>query len=284
MTMQILHGSSSRRLATDLAKVTGTEPIAATVKRFPDGELYLRVERERLDKEVVIVQNSYPDPMLIETLLLQDAARGLGAEKVTCVIPYFGYARQDERFNPGEPISAQVMIRHLELQADKIITVDIHKEYILNWTTKAATKDVKAAPSIGHFFKGSGVELVLAPDEGAKDRAQAVARVLGADSDYLVKTRLSGTAVHIEPSQVDAKGKNVLIVDDIISTGGTIVAATNELKRLGATTVTAACTHGLFVGGALDKLRMSCDRVVSCNTLESDVSEISVADVVEGAL
>jgi len=282
--MRVLCGSTSKSLADDLAKLLDTECIQATVKRFPDGEGYVRFEQESLEKEAIIVQNSYPDSNFVELLLLHDAARGLGVEKVTCVIPYFGYARQDRRFNTGEALSAQVMLRHLAVEADRVITVDLHKPDILRWFPKPGVKDVTAAPAIGHYFSDKGIDLVLAPDKGASQRAAEVAHVIGCDNDHLTKTRLSGTEVKITPSKVDARGKKVLIVDDIISTGGTIVAATNELKRLGALKVCAACTHGLFVSGALERLNTVCDQVLSTNTLESPVSKISVAEEISKAL
>jgi ribose-phosphate pyrophosphokinase len=282
--MMVLCGSASKSLARDLAQQLGVEVLEASVKRFPDGETYVRIERESLSGEVVIVQNSYPDSHLIELLLLQDAVRGLGADKITTVVPYFGYARQDRRFNPGEALSAKVMVEALATEADRLFSIDLHKPDILQWFDRTGARNISAAPAIGEFFLNHGIDLVLAPDEGAEERAREVANVLGCDHDRLTKTRLSGTEVRISPSQIDARGKDVLIVDDIISTGGTIIAASNELKRLGAKRVTAACTHGLFVSGALDKLRNACDRVVCTNTLENEVSAISVAKEVAKAI
>jgi ribose-phosphate pyrophosphokinase len=282
--MLVVGGSASTKLAMDLATQLNAEYTPATVKRFPDGECYVRIEKESLDDDVVIVQNSYPDEKLVELLLLQDAAIGLDARKVTNVIPYYGYARQDERFNKGEPLSAKVMVDHIQMNADKVVLVDIHNNSMLDWFDEAEVVDTHAAPAIGRFYKDQGIDLVLAPDEGALKRAGCVAEVLNCDWDYLVKTRLSGTNVHMTPKNIDAKNKKVLIVDDIISTGGTIVAATEELRRLGARSVNAACTHGLFVGGALDRLKKYCDKIAAANTLESEVSIISVAPEVAKAI
>jgi ribose-phosphate pyrophosphokinase len=170
------------------------------------------------------------------------------------------------------------------MEMDRLLTIDLHKPDVLEWFARAPAKDLKAAPAIGEYFLGSGIDLVLGPDAGAANRAEETAKVLGCESDHLTKMRLSGTEVKITPSLLDAKGRNVLIVDDIISTGGTIVAATNELRRLGAKKVYASCTHGLFTGGAVAKLKGVCDKVVSTNTLESEVSEISVAKVVAQSL
>ncbi len=167
LAMMIVGGSSSRALAQDLANEMGCKHVQATTSRFPDGECYVRIESEEIDDEVVVVQNSHPDSSLVELLLLQDAAVGLGARKVTTVVPYFGYARQDERFKKGEALSAKVMVEHIQMNADKVILVDIHNPAIMDWFTKAKVKDVHAAPCVGDFFKEYGVDLVLAPDEGA---------------------------------------------------------------------------------------------------------------------
>jgi ribose-phosphate pyrophosphokinase len=168
--MIAIGGSTSKTLAQDLAKEMGCKYMQAHTSRFPDGECYVRIESEDIDEEVVIVQNSHPDSSLVELLLLQDAAVGLGARKVTTVVPYFGYARQDERFKKGEALSAKVMVRLMELSSKKFISVDIHKPIVLDWFHGEA-HDVHAAPCIGQFFQGHGIDLVLAPDEGALQRA-----------------------------------------------------------------------------------------------------------------
>ena len=283
LAMIVIGGSSSKMLAQDLAKELGTKYVQPHISRFPDGECYVRIEEEDIDDEVIIVQNSHPDSSLVELLLLQDAAVGLGARKITSVVPYFGYARQDERFKKGEALSAKVMVNLMELASKRFVTVDVHKPIVLDWFHGTA-HDVHAAPCIGEFFKGHGVDLVLAPDEGAMQRASEVAKVIGAEVDHLEKTRLSGELVRMAPKNVDAKDKNALIVDDIISTGGTIEAAANQLKIMGARSVTAVCTHGLFAKGALDRLRKCCNAVYATNTIEGEVSVISVAPQIAKAL
>ncbi|MBI0582651.1 MAG: ribose-phosphate diphosphokinase [Methanomassiliicoccus sp.] len=281
--MIVIGGSSSKMLAQDLANELRCKYLPASVSHFPDGETYVRIEADDIDDEVVVVQSSHPDHNLVELLLIQDAAIGLGARKVSTVVPYFGYARQDERFKKGEALSAKVMVRLMEMNSSKFVSVDIHKPIVLDWF-RGDAYDVHAAPCIGKFFKGHGVDLVLAPDEGALQRASEVARAIGVEWDYLEKTRLSGEVVRMAPKNVDAKDKNALIVDDIISTGGTIEAAANQLKILGAKSVTAVCTHGLFAKGALDRLRKCCNAVYSTNTIENEVSVISVAPQIAKAL
>lgn len=281
--MIVVGGSSSKMLAQDLAKELECRYLQAHTTRFPDNECYVRIEEERIDDEVVIVQSTHPDHNLVELLLLQDAALGLGAKKVSTVVPYFGYARQDERFKRGEALSAKVMVKVVEMNSRRFITVDIHKPIVLDWF-RGDAYDVHAAPCIGDFFKGSEIDMVLAPDEGALQRAREVATVIGTEWDYLEKTRLSGEVVRMAPKTLEAKEKNALIVDDIISTGGTIEAAANQLKIMGAKSVTAVCTHGLFAKGALDRLRKCCNAVYSTNTIEGEVSVISVAPQIAKAL
>ena len=278
--MIVIGGSSSRSLAKELAMILDCKCILASSTRFPDGECYTRIEGESLNDDVVIVQNTYPDQNIIEMLLIQDAAKRMGAKSVTLVIPYFGYARQDRIFKPGEPESAKVMIRHLGLDCDRVITIDIHKEAVLK-NFKCPAKDLKASGAIAEYFADKGIDIVLAPDKGAADRAKDVGQRMKLPYDHLEKVRLSGTEVKIAPATMDCTGKNVLIVDDIIATGGTIIAATIQLKAAGARSVSVACTHGVFTGDAIQRLTGNkIDALLSCNTLESEVSNISVAGTV----
>lgn len=282
--MIIVGGSSSRDLAKELAGILDCTYIQAASTKFPDGECYTRIDVESLDDDVVIVQNTYPNDSLIEMFLIQDAVRRLGARSVTLVIPYFGYARQDRVFKPGEPESAKVMCQHLSLVCDRVITIDIHKEAVLDYFPCRHT-DLKAAPVIAEYFKGRGIDLVLSPDIGAAGRAKDVGDRMGVPSDHLNKTRLSGTEVRIAPATFDVKGKKVLIVDDMISTGGTIVTAASALRDAGAESVSVACTHGVFVNNAIERLTGSAlSTVLCCNTLENEVSHISVAGLIADAL
>ena len=251
--MIIVAGSSSRDLAKEMASILGCKYVQAASTRFPDGECYTRIDEESLDDDVVIVQNTYPNDNLIEMFLLQDAVHRMGAKKVTLVIPYFGYARQDRVFKPGEPESAKVMCRHLNMGCDRVITIDIHKEAVLDHFD-CPHVDLKAASVIADYFKDSKIDLVLSPDIGAAGRAKDVGERMGVPYDHLEKTRLSGVDVRIAPAKMDCTGKRILIVDDMISTGGTIIAAAQALKDAGAVSVSVACTHGVFVNNALERI------------------------------
>ena len=282
--MIVIGGSASTDLAKGIASELDCEYIEAVTIRFPDGECYTRIDREALEDDVVIVQNTYPDGNLVEMLLLEDVAKRLKAKTITLVIPYFGYARQDRVFKNGEPESAKVMCEILGMKADRVITVDLHKEDTLQ-AFNCKTKDVKAAATIADYFKDKGIDLVMSPDIGAAGRAADVGSRMGVEYDHLNKTRLSGTEVEIKPAKADCRNKSVLIVDDMISTGGTIIAANQQLKKAGAKSVIVACTHGVFVNNAIQRLMgSSLDGIYCCNTLQNEVSKISVAKSIADAL
>jgi ribose-phosphate pyrophosphokinase len=279
----VVGGSASRKLSASLAKALGAKLADVEIKRFPDGECYVRIKEDLKGQEVMVVQTTFPDPFLVELFILIDAARDLGPSKVTTVVPYFGYARQDKRFLDGEAISARAFSRLIDGVTDEFVTVDIHAPKILDWF-KVPSKDVSVMPSFGEFLRDKGVDLVLAPDKGALDRARSTADVLGCQWDHLEKTRLDGENVRMAPKELDAKGKTVAIVDDIIATGGTIIRATEALREQGAQKVYAACAHGLYTKNALERLEPTLDAVFSADTIENPTSVISAASAIAAYL
>jgi ribose-phosphate pyrophosphokinase len=252
-------------------------------RRFPDFECYVRIHDNLDGEEVVLVQTAYPDEKIIELFLLQDAIREFNVNKLITVIPYFGYARQDKKFNLGEPISAKTLVKHFQLTTDSIITVDIHEEGIIDWFDIPA-KNISGMPQIGAYLKPLSPDIIIAPDKGALDLAKIVAEVIGCKWDYLEKTRIDGETVEMKAKNLSVSDKKVAIVDDIIATGGTIVKATEHLKSQGASEVYAACTHGLFARKALSRLQKVCDEVISTDTIENETSVVSVAKEVVKAL
>jgi ribose-phosphate pyrophosphokinase len=276
--MIVVGGSASQNLSASLSKATGAKLAKVEIKRFPDGECYVRIDEDLKGQQVVVVQTTYPDPNLVELFILLDAARDMAPAKLTTVVPYFGYARQDKRFKNGEAISARAFVKLINNCTDEFVSVDIHAPKILDNFTIPHT-NVSVMKAFGEFFKDKGVDLVLAPDKGALDRANTVAKVLGCPWDHLEKTRIDGSTVKMAPKAIDAKGKVVAIVDDIIATGGTIIKATEALKAQGALKVFAACAHGLYTSNALDRLTPVCDAVYSADTLENPTSHVSAAGV-----
>lgn len=275
--MFILGGTSARTIAEDISKELQQPLIEVTYKRFPDDEFYVRILDDVKGEDVLIIQTTYPDTKIVELLLMQDAAYEAGADEITVALPYFGYSRQDKKFENGEPISARAIAEHISLHADYVITVDPHKDHLLDFFNVPAYS-CSAVVEIAKYLKEKDVDFVLAPDKGAKKRAQQAAGIIDCEYDYMEKIRIDGTTIKIKPKNLDAKNKNVAIIDDIISTGGTMAKSIRELKKQGAKKVSVACTHGLFVGGAKEKLLSAgCDEIISTDTIEDEFSKVKTA-------
>ncbi len=275
--MYVVGGSASQRLSAELARVLKAKLAKVEIKRFPDDECYVRIDEELEGEDVFLVQTTWPDKNIVELFLLQDAIREFEVSSLTTVVPYFGYARQDKQFKTGEPISARAIARLIQSNTDEFITVDIHAPSVIDWFNGVSAKNAHAYPEIGKFLKAKGTQMVLSPDEGRWDNAKRIADVMSCDADYLVKERLDGETVTMTPKSLDVKGKRVAIVDDIISTGSTIVKAAEQLRKHGAAHIVAACTHGVFARDAVTKLKACCDEIYSTDTIENPTTTISVA-------
>ncbi|MCA1819064.1 MAG: ribose-phosphate diphosphokinase, partial [Halobacteriales archaeon] len=283
----VVAGSASAPFAAGLARELGATVARAEAKRFPDGEGYVRILEPVQGRDCVVVQATAPDTNLVELLLWQDALREAGARTVTTVIPYLGYARQDRVFHEGEAVSARAAARAVAGTTDAVVTVDPHKEEVLAFFGGKA-RSVSAVPQIAAELSRWGVDIVLAPDKGARDRAAQAAKLMGARVDHLEKTRISATEVTMQAKELDVAGARVAIVDDLIASGATMVTAAKQLKAQGARAVYAACTHGLFTGNALPRiLAGGIDRVLATDTCISgpcSCDVVSAAPAVADAL
>jgi len=293
MALLIIGGSASRPLAEKVARELGVSISELDVRRFPDGEKYLRVLDNVSGEDVAVIQSTYhsPDEYLFEYFLLAEALRDLGAKKIIAVIPYFAYARQDERFNPGEAVSFETVAKLIEnVGTNEIYTIDAHLHRVqdISKMFKIPAHNLSAIPLLANYvqknFKLNKL-LVIGPDEEAEQWAKAAAETLSIDYDVLEKRRLGPEKVEIKPRRLDVKGRDVLIVDDIISTGGTIVETVKVVKREGARKVIAACTHPVLVEDALEKIyEAGADAVIGTDTIPSPVSHVSVAPIIAEAL
>ncbi len=282
--MYVVGGTASKTVAEDLSKELHTPLVKTISKRFPDDELYIRILDDISGEDVIIVQTTYPDSNIVELFLLQNAVKEAGANKVTVIIPYLGYGRQDKKFEVGEPVSARAIAEHISLHADKAITVDPHKQHILNFFTIPAFS-CSAVPELAIYLKKKDIDIVLAPDKGALDRARQASNIIGCNFDYIEKTRIDGATVEIKPKNLQANNKKVVIIDDIISTGGTMVKSIKELKKQGAKKILVACTHGLFAGEAIKKIiSAGCNEIISTDTIRSEFSKVKIAPCISQLL
>jgi ribose-phosphate pyrophosphokinase len=279
--MKVICTEQSQVLATLVARALKTTVVDVKYSRFPDGEQYLLAGE--IDDEMTIVGSVVDNDSLVQLMLLVDAC-----DRATnrLVLPYMAYARQDRRFKAGEPVSSRVIARALSQGVSDVITVNIHeKEVLKSFTVPAHNQSL--AGDIGSYIRTLHLDnpLILAPDEGAMAFAEQVASAGGWECDHLEKTRLSGVEVKMAPRQLSAKSRSVVIVDDIISTGGTIVTAAGMLYGQGAKDVFAACVHGVFTGGAYTRLMATGIRDVICSdTIERSCSRVSAAEQIAHAL
>jgi len=274
--LKVLGGSASPLLSQRLAKELGAPLGKVETRHFPDGECYVRIQEDLEREDVVLVQSTRTDADIVELLLLQDAVHEFRVRSLITAVPYFGYARQDKLFNKGESISSRAVIRALQAHTDALLMVDVHNLLVLTYFD-IPVENISGMLQIANHLKEAGAEMVLSPDEGSISRARIVAQNVGASVDYLEKTRIDGSTVKIATKVLDVSRKRVAIVDDIIATGGTIFEAAKQLKAQGAREIIAACTHGLYAAGALQKLEKVCDHIVSTDTIECETSAISVA-------
>ncbi|HTY90336.1 MAG TPA: ribose-phosphate diphosphokinase [Methanocella sp.] len=282
MGVRIVAGPASQLLATRVASLLDCGVDLTEYKHFPDGEVYCRVTGDIKNNDIVIIQSTFQASDLIFLLELIDACDE--AKSVTAVMPYFGYARQDKRFRPGEPITARALAKCIK--ADRVFTINIHDRSVLKYFPCPAV-DLNAAPELGNYIDGMELRdtTILAPDDGALNLVRSAAEPRNLHYDYLEKTRLSGEEVKIAPKNLDIKGRDVVLMDDIISTGGTIAEAIKLLKAQGVRDVYVACVHGVFVNNAYLKLHdAGVKDILTTDTLEKAISKVSVASVIADAI
>jgi len=283
----IIGGSSSQKLAANIAREMDDVLCPIETRKFPDGERYVRIKQDVEDGVVVVQSTGYPqDENLMELFLILKTIRNMGITDIRTVIPYFGYGRQEKSFNYGEAVSAEVVCQLIEFAgASSVYSINLHEQSICD-LFKIPTYNLSAMPAIADYVaKNVEDPVIVAPDKGALGFAQEVASILNCESDYLEKVRLSPEKVETKPKNLDVKGRDAIIIDDIISTGGTIVNACGILKEHNANKIVVSCVHPVLVGDALLKIfAAGADDVVGSDTLKSEVSNISVASIVADAL
>lgn len=286
----VLVGPASEELGRSVAEKLGLPVLGAEFKVFPDGESKFTLNEKVSGKSVLIVQSTHApvDQHLFQLLLAAHQLSEEGA-RVTAVVPYLAYARQDKEFLPGEGVTLGV-VAHLmrSVGVRRLVTVDIHSAEGLGLFS-FPTYSVSAVPSLVSYIKEK-VDLkdpvVISPDFGGSKRTEAFAQLYGTKFLQLSKSRDRTTGdVTVKESKLEVEGKEVVIVDDIISTGGTVRAAAEVVMKQGAKRALAVCVHGLFVGDAAQKLEdASVGPVICTNTVPGKHSKVDVADALTSHL
>ena len=288
--ISVISGKSSEELAKRLSKKLKANLVKSEVRVFPDGESKITLRGNLSKRKSIVVQSIYPpvDTNLVQALSLISKAKETSSE-VIAIIPYMGYARQDREFLPGEIITMKVLAKLFKgVGASKIIAVDIHSVIGLKHFT-IKSKNVTAIPDLVKYFKKLSLKnpLVVSPDQGGKNRAKEFAKEFGTKYIALEKKRDKKTGkVQIKTKNSDTVvNRDIILVDDMISTGGSIIKATQFLKKQKCKRVYVACTHALLMNDAEKKIRKAgVTSIVSTNTIPGKTSVVDVSNTIAKAI
>ena len=288
--LSIISGKTSENLAKKLSKKIKANLVKSEIRVFPDGESKITLIGKISKKKSIVLQSIYPpvDTNLVQVLSLITKAKENSSE-VIAVIPYMGYARQDREFLPGEIVTMKVLGKLFKSAgASKIIVVDIHSSIGLKHFS-IKTKNVTAIPDLVGFFKKLSLKnpLVVSPDQGGKERAKEFAKEFNSDYIALEKTRNRKTGkVKIKTKSLDeVKNRDLILVDDMISTGGSIIKATQFLKKQKCKRIYVACTHALLMNDAENKIKKAgVTSIISTNTIPGKTSKVDVSKAIAKAI
>ncbi|HTA94884.1 MAG TPA: ribose-phosphate pyrophosphokinase [Verrucomicrobiae bacterium] len=271
--MKIFSGTANQPLANAICKSIGVELGKCTIKPFPDGETFVKIEENVRGEEVFIVQPTSPptNHHLMELFIMMDALRRASAAKITAVLPFYGYARQDRKDQPRVPITAKLVANLLVASgANRILAMDLHAQQIQGFFD-IPVDHLYAAPVMYDYLKKKKLKdlVVVSPDTGGLKMAHAYSQVLETGLAIVAKRRTSAT--HVESLAVigDIKGKNVLLVDDLTETAGTLTSAAALLKKKGAKQIIACVSHAILGQTGIERLRKSdIDELITTDTVQ----------------
>lgn len=283
----IISGTNSRELAKKIARHLNAQYSELFVEKFPDGELHIRYLTDVKNKKVVLVHSMHPQPneAIMETIFAIHTAKKLGAKEVVLVAPYLAYMRQDKMFHPGECVSNTIIAQLLSC-ADRIVTIDPHLHRINKLSEIFATKTttLSAMHAISKYILDNKINgLLVGPDIESTQWASTVAQETGLPFTILHKKRYTARTIRTKV-HANVHGKNVVIVDDIMSTGHTMIEPIKQLKKLGAKKIVCIAVHGLFAENALELLRKTGAEVLSTNTTQTKASKIDISETIAEAL
>jgi ribose-phosphate pyrophosphokinase len=254
---KLLAGTANRPLAEEIARCLGVELCKLTASRFADGEIFVRIDENIRGSDIFIVQpTNAPAENLMELLLLIDAARRASAARITCVMPYYGYSRQDRKDQPRVAIGAKLVANLIEVAgADRVLGIDFHQHQLQGFFDVPVDHLYAAPVFVSHYRKKQLKDLVVvAPDVGAAKMARGFAKRLDGSFAIIDKRRPRANVAEVVNVVGEVAGRDCLIVDDMIDTAGTVSEAARALTRLGAEHVFVCATHALFSGPAAERL------------------------------
>ncbi len=293
--IKLFSGNSNRPLAEAIAKKLNTELSGIEVTTFSDGEISVHIEETVRGRDLFIIQStcSPVNDHLMELLIMIDAAKRASAGRITAVIPYLGYARQDRKARSRDPITAKLVANLITAAgADRILTMDLHAEQIQGFFDIPVDNLLGGPTLYNHFAKQGNIDVVVAPDLGSVKRSRKVAEKFGVPIAIIDKRRPKANVMEVMNIIGDVDGKRCLMIDDMIDTAGTLCQGAQALKDAGATEIYAGCTHSVLSGPAIERLKNSAiTKLVMLDTIhlpkekELDKFEVlSVADIFAAAI
>ena len=257
-SLMVLSGRANRPLAEAVADDLGCELGRATIRNFEDGEIFVRIDDNVRGRDLYIIQSTCPpSDNILELLLLLDAARRASAARITAVIPYFGYARQDRKDQPRVAIGAKLMANMIVAAgADRVLSIDFHQHQLQGFFD-IPVDHLYAAPVFTRYFREKQLDnlVVVSPDVGSAKMARGFAKRLGGTMGIIDKRRPAANVSEVMHVIGEVEGKDCILSDDMIDTGGTLAQAARALKERGARDVYACATHALLSGPAVERLR-----------------------------
>src|SRR3989344_7335193 len=290
MATAVVIGPSSRELAISVANKLQAEKIYVQHKKFPDGESYLRLEQPiSKGSNVIVIETLFPqNDSIVELLCILDVVQEFKPKSITLVAPYFAYSRQHERYLKWEAVSGKTIAELIDKKINRIFMFDVHhKKNLFSFFKHAKQIELSAAKQIADYFCNVKNPFVIAPDQERKGFTDVVARELRCKYSWLSKhrDRYTGKTVSHMRHKINLKGRNIIIVDDIISTGGTIVNAIEILKRNGAADIYAVATHYMNVAGVREKILIAGAKdIVTTNSIPAVISKIDLSEIIVKAL
>ena len=279
---------NSQKLARKIAKSIRAKYIETDVEEFPDGEIYLRFKSDVIGEKLVIIESFQPNPneSLLRIIFASRSAKMQGAKKVILVAPYLGFMRQDKEFDSGDAINALIMSDLMNLYLDKVLTIDphLHRIHKMKDVFKIPAKNLTANSVIAKHIKKNFSKrdlVIVGPDEESFQWADKIAKEVHVKDTVMHKDRYTTRRVDVKMTdEIDFKGKNVIIVDDIISTGNTMIKSAIKIRKLGAKSVFAIGVHALFIENGFKKMRKHFDGIYTTNSVQHETNLIDVSSVI----